>query len=195
MKQLIRFGIILGVICLIATLVLALTYEVTRPKIEEQQKKEEQTALKLILPEATSFNPKKIDEIEYFEAYRNKELIGYCIRVIASGYNGFIRIIAGIDLDGIIKGVEILEHYETPGLGSKINEVKPGEREPWFLRQFIGKSAKDVEIKKDIDAITGATISSSAVTEAVNKTANEFLSKVNSVRKLTSGLSNGVNKK
>jgi electron transport complex protein RnfG len=86
--------------------------------------------------------------------------------------------ITGIDRNGVIKGVRILEHQETPGLGSKINEIHPGEKEPHFLRQFIGKNGKTVAVKKDIDAITGATISSKAVTDAINKAVAEFLEKI-----------------
>lgn len=178
MNQLFKFGIILGIICLTATFVLAITYQVTKPKIEEHLRKEEQEALKVILPDADSFKEKSVDGIEYFEAIKGNSLIGYCIRLTANGYNGFVRLIVGIDLNGIIKGVRVLEHQETPGLGAKISEIKPGEKDPWFLRQFIGKSAKTIEVKKDIDAITGATISSKAVTDTIRNTVNEFLLKV-----------------
>jgi electron transport complex protein RnfG len=178
MNQLVKFGLILGLICLIATLVLAVTYQVTKPEIDKKLKEEEQAALKEILPEADSFVEKTIEEIDYFEASKGKDLIGYCIKTIGNGYNGYMRIIVGIDLNGIIKGVRVLEHSETPGLGAKIDEIKPGEKEPWFLRQFKGKSAKSIEVKKNIDAITGATISSKSVTDAINKTVSEFLSKV-----------------
>lgn len=175
MNQLFRFGIILGTICLVATLVLAVTYEVTKPKIDEQSRLEEDLALKQILPEADSFSKKTLDEINYFEASKGNNRIGYCIKATGIGYAGYIRLIVGIDLNGIIKGVRILEHQETPGLGAKINEMKPDEADPWFLKQFIGRPAKTVALKKDVDAITGATISSKAVTEAINKTVNEFL--------------------
>lgn len=178
MNQLVKFGLILGVICLAATLVLAVTYEVTRPKIAEQLRQEEQNALKKIMPRADSFTEKKIDDIEYFEAFKDRKLTGYCVRVVGIGYNGYIRMIVGTDLNGIIQGVEVLEHSETPGLGAKINEIRPGENEPWFLKQFKGKSAHTIAVKKDIDAITGATISSKAVTDAVRKTIDELLAKL-----------------
>lgn len=178
MNQLYKFGLILGIICLIATLVLAVTYEVTKPKIADQLKKEETEALKVVMPDADSFEEKTINGIDYFECYRNNELIGYCVRVVGHGYGGFIRMIVGIDKRGIMKGVEVLEHQETPGLGSKIDETKPGEKEPWFLRQFKGKNALTATVKKDIAAVTGATISSKAVTDAINKDIKEFLSKV-----------------
>jgi electron transport complex protein RnfG len=173
-----RFGLILGVICLIATLVLAATYEITKPKIEAQLKAEEQAALKNILPEATSFEAKTAGDIDYFEALKDGELIGYCVKVTGSGYAGYIRIIVGIDTNGIMKGVRIIEHQETPGLGAKINEVRPGEKEPYFLKQFRGKQARTATVKRDIDAITGATISSKAVTDAINRTVTEFLERV-----------------
>lgn len=179
MNQLVRFGIILALICFAATLVLAVTYEVTKPKIDAELKREEDEALKTIIPDADSFKEKSIDGIKYFEALRGADLIGYCIKVAGSGYNGYIRMIVGIDKDGIIKGIKVLEQYETPGLGAKIIEIKRGENEPHFLKQFVGKSAKTVEVKKDIDAITGATISSEAVTDAVKETVNKFLTKVN----------------
>ena len=178
MNQLTRFGIVLGVICLAATLVLAVTYEATKPKIEKALKDEEQAALKSILPQADSFLAKKADEIEYFEALKDKNLIGYCIKVTGSGYNGFIKMIAGIDTNGVIKGVRILENQETPGMGSRINEVKRGDKEPWFLKQFIGKQARSIEVKKNIDAVAGATISSMAVTNSIRKTVEEFLTKI-----------------
>lgn len=173
-----KFGVILGVICLTATLVLATTYEFTKPKIDSELKTEEQSALKEIIPEADNFIEDSSGGIDYFKAQKGKSLVGYCIKVTGTGYNGYIRIIAGIDTAGIIKGVRVLEHYETPGLGARINEIKTGEKEPYFLKQFTGKPAKEIFVKKNIDAITGATISSKAVTDAIRDTVSEFLSKI-----------------
>ncbi|MFH1189817.1 MAG: RnfABCDGE type electron transport complex subunit G [Candidatus Omnitrophota bacterium] len=178
MSRIAKFGIILGAICLAATLVLAFTYEVTKPIIAAEMAREEQEALKVIMPEADSFSPATAGEMEYFEARKGSSLIGYCLKITGSGYGGYMRIIAGIDTLGVIKGLKILEHQETPGLGSKINETRPGESEPYFLRQFKGKNARAVKVKSNIDAITGATISSKAVTDAVNKAVTEFLEKV-----------------
>jgi Na+-translocating ferredoxin:NAD+ oxidoreductase subunit G len=178
MNKLVKFGMILGIICLAATLVLAVTYGVTKPKIEEQVRVEEQNALRSIMPSADSFNEKVLDGIEYFEALKGKSIVGYCIRVTGNGYNGYIRMIAGVDLNGTIQGVAVLEHSETPGLGAKISEIRPGDSEPWFLKQFKSKNSRTIAIKKDIDAITGATISSKAVTDAIRKTSDEFLSKL-----------------
>ncbi len=178
MNQLLKFGLVLGIICLVATLVLAVTHEVTKPMIDAQGRSEEEAALKQIMPDADSFNKKAADNMEYFEAVKEKNVVGYCIKATGEGYGGYIRMMIGINPDGVIKGVRILEHQETPGLGAKINEVRPGEKDAWFLRQFVGKSARTVEVRKNIDSITGATISSRGVTDAVNKTVTEFLAKI-----------------
>ena len=178
MNQMTKFGPILGIICLAATLVLALTYEVTKPIIAAEMDREEQQALKAIIPEADLFKPGTAGGIEYFEALKGPALIGYCLKITGSGYGGYMRIIVGIDTGGVIKGLRILEHQETPGLGSRINETRPGESEPYFLRQFKGKNAGTVALRSGIDAITGATISSKAVTDAVNKSVTELLNQV-----------------
>jgi len=174
----IRFGLVLGVICLVATLVLAAVHEVTKPKIEEQARIEREAALKEVSPGADTFKAETADDIEYYEAYKGGELTGYCLKLMARGYGGYIHMVAGIDKDGVITGVRILEHAETPGLGSKMTEVKPGEEDPWFLRQFVGKSAASIEVKKNIDAITGATISSRVVTDAVREGADKLMKKL-----------------
>jgi len=177
-SQMTKFGLILGAICLAATLVLALTYEVTKPIIAAEMYREEQEALKFIMPEADLFKPGTVGDIEYFEAMKGPALAGYCIKVTGSGYGGYMRIIVGIDTGGVIKGLRILEHQETPGLGSRINETRPGESEPYFLRQLKGKNAGTVTVRRGVDAITGATISSKAVTDAINKAVTELLDQV-----------------
>ena len=141
-------------------------------------KAEEEAALKVVMPEADSFEPASADGIEYFTAAKDGTLRGYCVRVTAGGYNGYIRIIAGVDVSGVIRGVRVLEHQETPGLGAKISEVRPGDKDPWFLRQFAGKQAASLQVRRNIDAITGATISSAAVTDAVRDTVKRLMEKV-----------------
>jgi electron transport complex protein RnfG len=178
MNQLFKFGFILCVICFAATLILAVTYQITKPRIDEQLKAEEQKALNAIIPEADSFEKRTAGDIEYFEARKGAAVTGYCVRVTGNGYNGFVRIVVGIDPEGMIRGVQVLEHQETPGLGARINEIKPGETDAWFLRQFKGKPVRTIEVKKDIDAITGATISSKAVTDAIRNTVTRFLAEM-----------------
>jgi Na+-translocating ferredoxin:NAD+ oxidoreductase subunit G len=84
-----------------------------------------------------------------------------------SGYIGNIRLLVGFDTDGIIKGIEVLEHDETPGYGDLIENARSD-----FNLQFVGRdpSREVLKIKKDggvIDAISGATVTSEAYCEAV----------------------------
>lgn len=126
--------------------------------------------LKSVQPSADQFSGKKIlDSIEYFEAMKDADTIGYCIFVTGSGYCGPINIIVGIDKSGIIQGMKILGHVETAGIGSRITEKS-------FLEQFKGKNASDLSIGKNIDAVTGATISSKVVIDSINDTAKRFIS-------------------
>lgn len=89
-----------------------------------------------------------------------------------NGYNGRIELIVGIDQAGVIRNIEVLSHKETPGLGSKIRDTD-------FIDQFIGKSPEtfNLKVKKDngdVDAISGATISSRAFSEAVQLAYDAF---------------------
>ena len=135
-------------------------------------------AMKEIFAAADSFKAKKCGDIDYFEVSKENSAIGYCINVTARGYSGPICMVVGLDPEGVIKGIRIIAHRETPGIGARINEILAGEKEPWFLRQFVGKQGRTVMLKKDVDAVSGATISSNAVTTAVNGAANAFFARI-----------------
>ena len=138
----------------------------------------QEEAMKEIFANADSFTAKRCADIDYLEVSEAGKPAGYCLNVAARGYSGPICMLVGIDPQGMIKGVRILTHNETPGIGARINEVLPGQKRPWFLEQFVGKPGRTVTLKKDVDAVTGATISSNAVTSAINSSVNEFLSKM-----------------
>ena len=88
-------------------------------------------------------------------------LLGYCLGCSAKGYKGAIALTVAFDAQGNLLGVRIGSHGETASLGARISEE-------WFYSQYTGKTLP-VELKTDIEAITGATISSRAVTDAVNE--------------------------
>ena len=178
MRNPVKFIFTLWVICLAVVFVMALGQGITYSKVNQEMKQREREALAAMMPEADSFKEKSIEGIEYIEALKGKDLVGYGVKAVGQGYAGDITSLVGIDTNGAIKGVEILEHQETPGTGSKITEIKPGEKEPWFLKQFKGKIANELEVNKNIDAVTGATMSSRAVTDSIQKTVTEFLSKI-----------------
>ncbi|MFT6866913.1 MAG: electron transport complex protein RnfG [Cyclobacteriaceae bacterium] len=116
-----------------------------------------------IKEEKLTFYPAKIDsEVQVTAVQASSD----------KGYNGKIELMVGIDKNGIIKNIEVLSHTETPGLGSKIKDED-------FLSQFIGKTLIDEEIKVkkdggDVDAISGATISSRAFCDAVTQALQAF---------------------
>ncbi|MCM8765234.1 MAG: RnfABCDGE type electron transport complex subunit G [Candidatus Omnitrophica bacterium] len=170
----IRLGIKLMSVCFIASSILTFTYKITNPRIISQKDKEEKEALKFIYAEAEEF--KKEDN--HYLAYKNKNHIGYILKTSAQGYSGLIEMLVGFNKEGIIQGIIILEHRETPGLGAKISEVRYGEKKPWFLEQFKDKKASNLNFST-INAITGATISTRAVLEAVRNCVEEFLNSSN----------------
>ncbi|MCM8784017.1 MAG: RnfABCDGE type electron transport complex subunit G [Candidatus Omnitrophica bacterium] len=166
----VRFGIILMLVCLTASLILSFTYKKTNPLIIIQKEKEEKEALSTVYPEGENF--KKLDN--HYLVYKDEKPIGFVIRVSAKGYAGPIEMLVGFNQEGTIQGVNVLEQKETPGLGARISEVKYGEKEPWFLSQFKHKNIKELNLSK-INAISGATISSRAIIEGVRKNIEEFL--------------------
>ena len=98
---------------------------------------------------------------------------GYLIMASGIGYSSVIESMVGVDTTGNIVGVKVISQQETPGLGTKIQETRYGDSAPWFTRQYIGRSAADdIRVGKDggtIDSITGATISSRALTNSINR--------------------------
>ena len=165
-------------ICLAASLVLAATYKLTAPAIEAQKTSQERQALKDVLTQADRFKELHAGRFDYYEGLKDKISVGYILKARAKGYSGNIDMLVAIDANGTIQAIEVLSHQETPGLGSRITEIKQGDKKPWFLEQFKGKFAAGLKMP-DIQAISGATISSAAVLEAVKKEAEDFLARLN----------------
>lgn len=160
MKEIIYLGVFLAVVSAIAAGLLAGTYLITTAKIGEQTAAELQASLKAIIPEAERFTE---ENTGFFIGYRGTIEAGTCQKVAAKGYAGNIDLLVGINNQGKVTGVKILKINETPGLGQNATEIK-------FLEQFIGKTRDDkLKAKEDIQAITGATITSQAVSDGVKK--------------------------
>jgi electron transport complex protein RnfG len=188
MKNVIRYGFILSIICLVATGLLAFVNSFTKIKISQQAEAEIQNSLKEVLPEAAMFEPvRSKDEVLYYKAFDlDKNLLGLAFIAKKKGYSSDIETMVGMEPDGTITAIKILNQNETPGLGSRITEVKDdttifdflmGKRKaefnkPWFQEQFSDKRVSGLD---DIQAITGATISSRAVIDSVNIKAQEIL--------------------
>lgn len=165
----------LTTICIIAALVLGVTYNITRPLIAAQTAKT--GFLEKVLPGADDYRKDLLDGREYYKGYQRGKLIGYVISAESDGYSGRIEMLAGIDETGEITGLEVLSQVETPGLGARCVEIKPGQEEPWFLRQFKKKRASSLDLK-NMEAITGATITSEAIIDGVKKAVVLFLERI-----------------
>lgn len=170
-KNILKLGIVLLLICAISTALLAAVNNLTAPVIALNNEKAQELAKKEVLPDADSFT--EIGE-GVFKGLKGDDLAGYTVNVTSNGYGGEIEMIVGINSDMTVSGVTILTMSETPGLGAKAKDEK-------FIGQFAGKN-KDLQLKKsqagdnEINAISGATITSTAVTNGV-KEAFELLEK------------------
>ena len=175
LKDILVPTIALLLICLVATTLLAGTNMITAEKIAANAVEKENSSRMVVLPAASDFSEVTTLEsgITYCEALtEDGEKIGYVFTSGAKGYGGTVGIMIGIDLDGVITGLEILSHAETPGLGANAT----GEA---FKSRFSGKSGiltvdKNSNDGQNIQAITAATITSKAVVSAVNAALSEF---------------------
>ncbi|MBM3243339.1 MAG: RnfABCDGE type electron transport complex subunit G [Candidatus Omnitrophica bacterium] len=169
MKEMLRFGFILGVICAIAAGLLAGVDALTKPKILAQEKQEEELSLKEVFPLAYNFEEVKDGgETVYYRCLDSEgKFIGVAFKASGKGYAGEVKTLVGMLKNGEITGIKILSQNETPGLGSRITASS-------FTSQF-----KDKGSLANVEAITGATISSRAVIDSVKKRAEEVRAKVN----------------
>jgi electron transport complex protein RnfG len=169
----------------IAAMVLGFVYDLTKEAIEVAKLKAQAEAITKVLPKYETLGQSvKVaadtegDSLEIFPAFNGQELVGMAVKTYTKkGFSGFISIMAGIDKDGNFSGYEVLEHAETPGLGSKMgvwfnNTDKPEQN-------IIGKNPDSIkfEVKKDggdVDAITASTITSRAFLDAMKRAYNAY---------------------
>ena len=161
---------VLIIICVIISAALAGTNALTAERTAELAEKTERETMKELIP-AEKYTEKSVKfdgrEYTYFEAEDGGELKGYIITTASGGYGGSVSVMSAVGTDGKIIQIEVLDaSSETPGLGQ--NTQKPD-----FKNQFKGKSGGNLTVGKqgadaDIDAVTSATITSKAVTTAVN---------------------------
>lgn len=185
-------AIILFVITLAAGISLGAVNEVTKGPIAQAKIEAQKEAYRAVYPDAADFkaNPDFTEQVEAsktlladsglslgnvsvddaLEAVDGSDnVIGYIVNATSNdGYGGAVQISVGITKEGALTGIEFLEIAETPGLGMNATN-------PEFKDQFKGKAAESLTVSKsgasadnEISAISGATITSNAVTNAVN---------------------------
>jgi len=162
MNDMLKLGLTLMIITLVSGLALSLTNQLTKEQIEINQELNIKRSLAKINPDVINFER---NEEYYFIHDKDDKLTGMVINLEAEGYSSTIKFLVGIEPGNKITGISILDQQETPGLGANIEKDE-------FLDQFIGKEIKGLKLKKDdgnIDAVTGATISSRAIVDAIQQ--------------------------
>lgn len=175
----------LFMVTFIAAGALGLVYDMTKDAIELANIKAQNEAIEKVLPEYDELGESyKVpvengqDSLLFFPAYSDGNLVGVAVRTYTNnGYSGYISIMAGIDKLGNFSGYEVLEHAETPGLGSKMDVWFSNPEKP--NQYVIGKNPETTDMAVsndggDIDGITASTITSRAFLEALNRAWNAY---------------------
>ena len=166
-------GVLLA-ICIIIPLALSVTNKVTVKKIAELEAANSKKNMQSLI-DADNFEECENGEITYYAAINGGKTAAYIFTESSKGYGGDVSVMTAIKPDGTVAGIAILDvSGETPGLGQ--NAAKES-----FFSQYIGLK-KGVSVLKnvakaennEVDAVTGATITSTAVTRAVNKALDDF---------------------
>ena len=165
-----RLTITLLLITAVVAAALAAVNSVTAPKIQAINEQKTQTAIEAVLPgggEEIAFTD---DTGLVSTVYKGQS--GYAVEVTPSGFNGTVTMMVGVDNAGQVLGISIVNHTETAGLGAEA--ASEGAAGTAFRSQFAGMSGS-VSVSKDggqVDALTGATITSRAVCAGVNAALN-----------------------
>lgn len=174
-----KHALVLGGFSLAATLVLAVAYGLTRVPIEQRALEDLSRSLEQVIPAALHDNNPAADTVlleqpggavVVYRARRAGHVTGVAFETHSRGYAGDIRILLGVDAQGRLLGVRVLQHAETPGLGDKIE----AGRSDWITR-FTGLSLENPPdaqwaVKKDggpFDQFAGATITPRAVVNGI----------------------------
>lgn len=184
MRDMIKPTFVLFVICLIVGAAMAFTNIATAGVIKQRIIEDSENSRKIVLPEAEKFIKLQADTIkskskndyssikEAYSAKKGGKTIGYVFLSNPKGYAGEINVMIGINEKGSVSGIQIGDNRETPGLGSKANNSE-------FKGQYLNKKFSIVNVVKrkvrkidEIEAISGATITSKAVSKGVEQSSN-----------------------
>lgn len=173
----------LTVISLITAALLGATNKLTADKIAAINEENTKAAIAAVLPSANAQTETiEVSDAVYAAASAHSGKVteayavtidgaaaGYAFKVVAGGSQGDIEMIVGVDADLAVTGISVVDHSETSGIGTKVVGNEPTASGVGVLDQFIGKSgAGSLVVKSNIDAISGATVSSKGVTKGVN---------------------------
>ncbi len=157
MKHMARLGITLMLICAAAGFGLAAVYAKTSPVIERRAQEDLLAAVRAAIPEADEIIEETQDGETYWLGKKAGEIVGGAMRVSSAGFREPIELMVGFDAGGKVSSVAVVSLNDTPGIGTRVNDKT-------FLDKFVG-----VENPMSVDAIAGATVSSSGVKSGVKK--------------------------
>lgn len=177
-KEYINPILVLVLICFVVTFLLAFTHSVTAPIIAANTEKAASEARQEILPDGDNFTPSDADlyvleenKVYATECYTADNGAGMVVTVVTNSYGGALTAMVGIDKDGAITGVKVIDHSDTPGVGTKAQAYA-------HLSQYVGHTELGSDVIKahadDIVEVTGASISSGAIHKAVYCALEQF---------------------
>ena len=185
-KYIIELTVKLFATCVVVAGLLGVVNQVTSPNIAAINKAKTEEAMKAVVTDAENSyfsDPLEISAdmaaaaaaaggtvTEFYEVNDGVVAIGHALKIVASGSQGNIEMMVGLDLEGTVTGVSVVKNSETAGIGSKVMENEPNVKGVGVLDQFIGKGPADgtLNVGSNVDAITGATVSTKGVTAGVN---------------------------
>jgi len=179
MKEVVKPGLVLLVVTFVAALCLGFVHELTKEPIARQLYLAMNASMSAVLPEADTYIPVDFEPTSgspVFNVTRgevNGATVGYIVGAGKPGYSGVIDVLVGINMEGIIQGITILRHTETPGLGANAAL-------PVFTDQFIGgygamRTTRSAEPGvHEVTIITASTITTDSIVDAVNAALDYF---------------------
>lgn len=180
MRDMIKPTVSMFIICLVVSTCLALVNNVTRDVISLRAESDAEEQRRLVLSKADAFKLLEGREAEdesglirrVYAAYDGGKLIGYVFNASPKGFGGEIAVTVGISIENRITGVRVGNNSETPGLGSKTADLSfSGQYRDRDIRQDFVVVKRPAAADNEVQAVSGATISSAAVTKAVQASA------------------------
>ncbi len=173
----------LTVIALVVAALLGVVNNVTKDKIAEQDAENTRIAMSAVAPEGSEFGDKMdvSDAVAAAASAQGGKIVemypmtnggadaGYVVKVSASGSQGTITMMVGVDANKAITGISVISHSETSGIGTKVVGNEPNAAGEPVLDQFIGMSGSgSLVVGKNVIAVSGATVSTKGVTMGAN---------------------------
>ncbi len=194
MKVYIHYALVLLIITCLACGILAVVNKQTKPVIEKNRAESENNARSQVIEGAVNFEKQtlKISDTENLEYYIAKDpeskVLGYTFIAVGKGYSGELKTMVGVDPEFKIKKILVIQQTETPGLGANCTK-------PEFNEKFSNLTSGDLKVDKDggtIKSISGATITTRAVTNSIKNTLEVLQKQLGSVQPDTSKVEQGV---